>query len=147
LSLITYLFLLRILFIFLNAERVLVFENFYHVANDVKMQGGGNQSSASYPMLTTPERYKNAALGFCNVEEATWGVKYPDRDEAVLKKACFVLSFAYTLLVDGLHFGADKAITVQQEVQVGGSKIEVDWVLGSAYKEAVDYSASVKLRR
>lgn len=127
-----------------NSENVLVFENFFYMASALGVQPA-SPGGTKFPLITTPENIKSAADKMCGMDYDAVQKSYPmdtqGKDNNI--KFCFVGSYAYNFLVDGLGVSPTKKITTQKEV---GSDVEIEWALGAAYKEAADFLKRTNLR-
>lgn len=144
----------------LQSTNILTFENFFYVSSALGVQpyrGDGDSDSSSsvgsiangtqttvFPLETTPESIRDATAAFCHQDWSAIQASYPrdSQPKDVNIKACFLGTYAYSFLVEGLRMPADKVITVQKEV--AGSEIE--WALGAAYKEAAGFLKRTNLR-
>lgn len=101
-------------------------------------------SKITFPLETTPELFSHAADEYCTTSYSAVKGLYPkdNQPKDVVDKMCFVGSFAYSFLVDGLHIPRDKKITIQKEVNGN----EIEWALGAAYKEAAGLIKRSNLR-
>lgn len=146
-----------------ESTNILAFENFYYLSsalgvlpastlqtknnnlkNDENNQTVKTEDKDGFPLETTPNHVKDAADRFCALEWSAASTQYPkdNQGKEVNGKMCFIASFAYAFLVDGLKIPVDKVITIQKEV--GDSEIE--WALGAAYKEAAAFLKRSNLR-
>jgi len=129
-----------------ESKNLLVFENFYYTSSALAVQPStGNSSATVFPLLTTPLHIKAAADKHCGTEWSVTQSTYPldSQSKDVNLKLCFVGSYSYSFLVDGLRIDKNKVLTIQKEV--GNSEIE--WALGAAYKEAADFLRRHNLRQ
>jgi len=130
-----------------SSQNFLVFENFFYVASGVGLRAAGHTSDAAvaagkldhntFPLKTTPQEYLDSSVEVCSPNWATLDTQFPkdSQPKEFNVKMCFAASYAAAFLIDGLGIPKDKVITVQREV--AGSEIE--WALGAAYKEALDF--------
>eukprot|EP00607_Mallomonas_marina_P002879 CAMPEP_0182429124 /NCGR_PEP_ID=MMETSP1167-20130531/25532_1 /TAXON_ID=2988 /ORGANISM="Mallomonas Sp, Strain CCMP3275" /LENGTH=445 /DNA_ID=CAMNT_0024612471 /DNA_START=449 /DNA_END=1786 /DNA_ORIENTATION=- len=133
-----------------RAKNFLVFENFFYVASGVglKPAGHGNpgvSEKTKFPLKTSPQEYLDSSVEVCSTSWSSLATEFP-RDaqpKDFNTKMCFATSYAAAFLVNGLGLPREKLITVQKEV--AGSEIE--WALGAAYKEALDFFGTEKMLR
>eukprot|EP00981_Chlorochromonas_danica_P010437 scaffold3227_cov188-Ochromonas_danica.AAC.23 len=135
-----------------QSKKILAFENFFYVSSALGVrpfsspvrEEGVNVTVTKFPLQTTPSHLYSATHDFCKSDWTTIQEKYPvdGQPKDVNIKACFVGTYAYSFLVDGLRLPSDKVITIQREVD--GSEIE--WALGAAYKEAAGFLKRRHLR-
>jgi Golgi nucleoside diphosphatase len=145
-----------------ESTNILAFENFYYLSsalgvspvdmlNTENHKNEENNKTAvstkvkvGFPLKTTAKHVKEAADRFCALEWSAVNMQYPkdNQGKEVNGKMCFIASFAYAFLVDGLKIPVDKVLTIQKEV--GDSEIE--WALGAAYKEAAAFLKRSNLR-
>jgi apyrase len=129
-----------------QSPNFLAFENFFYMSSaiGVKSVVPTNSSAVAFPLRTTPAHIAEATNRYCAQDFSAVQAAYPVDGQAkeVNLKMCFLGSYAYSFLVDGLRVSPDKVITVQKAV--GDSEIE--WALGAAYKEAADMLKRTHLR-
>ena len=126
-----------------DSPNFLVFENFFYVSSGIGVKPlHGNITT--FPLITTPDQIKQSSIEVCGYDYSTLQASYPKdkQSKEVNIKLCFLSSYAYNFLVDGLKVSKEKVITIQKEV--GSSEIE--WALGAAYKEAADLLKRTNLR-
>ena len=130
-----------------NSPNFLVFENFYYVSTAVEVKGesASPDNKVTYPLITTPKEFKNAATRVCTLSWADVQGKGPmdsqSKDNDL--KWCFSSSYAYSFLVNGLGLPEDKRITTQKFVEDS----EIEWALGAALKEASEFLKRSHLRQ
>jgi len=126
-----------------ESPNFLVFENFFYVSSGIGVKPlHGNITT--FPLITTPQQIKQSSYEVCGLDYNSLQLSYPKDQQSkdVNIKLCFLSSYAYNFLIDGLKLSKDKVITIQKEV--GSSEIE--WALGAAYKEAADLLKRTNLR-
>lgn len=150
-----------------ESANILAFENFFYMSSALSVpplltslsahsshkhaSSGSNSNNASvvvqattFPLETTPQMIRKTSDHYCGLPWSSVEEQYPKdaQPKEVNDKMCFISGFSYAFLVDGLKIPADKAITIQKEVD--GSEIE--WALGAAYKEAAGFLKRTNLR-
>lgn len=134
-----------------GSSNFLVFENFYYASSGLGVMSSDSKvPEASKPqfvdgvLVTTPENILHAAEKYCSLTWQQAQERYPldQQSKDTNTKMCFVGTYAYSLLVNGLGVDAHKTIHVQKDV--GPSEIE--WALGAAYKEAANFLKRTNLR-
>jgi hypothetical protein len=124
----------------------LVFENFFYSSSAANVLPAGHpagelsstaKAAPAFPLVTSPLELKEAAEEVCRLSNEELHARYPrdGQPKDVATKLCFSLSYSAAFLLEGLHLAADKAITVQKEVDGD----EIEWALGAAYKEAAEF--------
>jgi len=129
-----------------NSENFLVFENFFYMASALGVEPAVDSEKADkFPLVTTPSNIKAAADKMCGMDLETVTANYPMDSQGKENnvKFCFVGSYAYEFLVDGLGLSPTTKITTQKEV---GKDVEIEWALGAAYKEAAEFLKRTNLR-
>eukprot|EP01038_Epipyxis_sp_PR26KG_P013941 gene13941-18698_t len=132
-----------------NSDNFLVFENFYYMSSAIGVKELSSQTIPAngitkFPLVTTPSRIVEASGEYCKLDWNNINNKYPldSQPKDVNTKMCFISSYAYEFLVEGIKVSKDKIITIQKDV--GNSEIE--WALGAAYKETADFLKRSNLR-
>lgn len=144
------------------SKNFLLFENFYYLSSAIGVQPAvqpattttaaaavtgtavSDKKTSPFPLITTPSLLLDATNKFCAVPYSSVGAVYPvdSQPKEVNVKMCFVGSYAYSFLTNGLKLPADKAVTVQKDV----GRSEIEWALGAAYKETADFLKRTNLR-
>ena len=131
------------------SSNFLVFENFYYMSSAIAVKPITSNSSStsattSFPLRTTASHILEAANQVCTVDTTALNTYYPvdKQSKDVSLKMCFLGSYSYAFLVDGLRVPKDKVLTIQKEV----GQSEIEWALGAAYKEAADLLKRTNLR-
>ena len=130
-----------------NSANMLVFENFFYMASALGVASATpkEKDTPVFPLVTTPALIKAASNKMCALDYTSVQNTYPldsqGKDNNI--KFCFVGSYSYSFLVEGLGIASNKQITTQKEV---GSDVEIEWALGAAYKEAADFLKRSNLR-
>jgi len=130
-----------------NSKNLLLFENFYYSSSAIGVKpllATIEEGPIKFPLVTTLENLRDATNAYCSAAWEELQTSYPKdtQPKEVNTKMCFVGSYAYTFLTDGLKLPKNKQVTIQKDV--GPSEIE--WALGAAYKEAAEFLKRTHLR-
>lgn len=127
---------------FVKATHALIFENFYYIASGLQVPISSYTVKDStgpllFPIITTPDKYESTGKIVCSASWSELQSSYPkdtqSKDNNV--KWCFGISFAEMFLTQGLGFEHKKMLTVAKEVD----GVEIEWALGAAYKEILEF--------
>jgi Golgi nucleoside diphosphatase len=129
-----------------NSRNILVFENFFYAASGAGTLPAGHdeqeQSTGIFPLVTSAKEFYDSANEICSPKyDDLFKISPKDNQpKDVNTKLCFTLSYSAAFLVKGLGIHLDKELMVQKEID--GNDIE--WALGAAYVEAIEFT---KLRK
>jgi hypothetical protein len=143
-----------------DSTNFLLFENFFYMSSAIGVKPAAITAAAvanadtntpattappaAFPLVTTPSNILEATNKVCSVKWDALGTDYPfdAQPKDVNTKMCFIGSYSYSFLTNGLKIPDDKHVTIQKDV----GKSEIEWALGAAYKEAADFLKRTNLR-
>jgi Golgi nucleoside diphosphatase len=130
-----------------QSTNILVFENFFYIASGVNIPSATTSTDtgkAKFPLSVTPDSYAKASDKVCGEtwENLTTGYPKDGQGKDNNNKWCFGSSYAEKFITKGLGLQPNKVITISKDVD--GSEIE--WALGAAFKEALEFARSTNLR-
>lgn len=130
----------------IKSKNILAFENYFYMSSalDVKPSDILTANESKFPLVTTPENILKSSQEFCSYSWEDLQSIYPKdkQDKKNNEKMCFLSTYSYSFLVDGLHMDAKKEITIQKFVDNN----EIEWAIGAAYKEIGDFLKIKNLR-
>jgi hypothetical protein len=129
-----------------NSKNVLVFENFFYTASGAGTLPAGHseteESTGIFPLITSPKEFFDSAQEVCS-PTTTELLKFIPRDmqtKDMSTKLCFSTAYASAFISKALGFGLNKKILVQKEID----NVDIEWALGAAYIEAIEFTKKRK---
>lgn len=141
----------------LKTPNILAYEKFFYISKalgvpsvndleekELKIEGNISHSKKKQSHVITPSLLLKSSFDFCSQSWQSIDQNFPKdkQEKKVNKKNCFLSAYAYHFLVNGLKISTEQNITIEKEV----SGSEIEWALGAAYFEVLNFIKRSNLR-